>query len=461
MRNCLFLNGTKEIPSSASIQRLLGYFLSLLLLGGCASYGVVENAAIPKMVVDEGYSLRAFDEAQRSENLEFMLTFSGGGTRAAAMAYGVMQELQATNIVIYDQQRRLLDEVDRISSVSGGSFTAAYYGLHGEELFENFEDDFLRLNMDQHLTEGLINPVHWFSTKGRTEAAVQYYQKALFHGATFADMMQPGRPLIIINASDLAYGVRFSFIQEYFNLLCSDLASFPVARAVAASSAVPVIFNPVVLENHAGCGDNKTSWPLNAEQRSEHDAEFAILYEGLKTFGDKDQRKFIHLVDGGITDNMGLRAYYDLFEMSGGLDTYLQSVDRRRPRRIVLISVNASTKPVTEMEQSARQPSIKESISSMSDVQLHRYNASTVKLIEENLTAWAQQLSTPEAPVTPYFIRVNFDEVTPPKRLLFLNKIPTSFSLSDEQVDKLIASARNLLRENPVFQQLLSDLDKP
>jgi len=44
-------------------------------------------------------------------------------------------------------------------------------------------------------------------------------------------MLKPGRPLIIINSSDLAYGVRFSFIQEYFDLLCSDLLSYPVANA--------------------------------------------------------------------------------------------------------------------------------------------------------------------------------------------------------------------------------------
>ena len=66
-------------------------------------------------------------------------------------------------------------------------------------------------------------------------------------------MMQPGRPMIIINASDLAYGFRFSFIQDYFNLLCSDVRDFPIASAVAASSAVPVVFNPVVLESYAGC----------------------------------------------------------------------------------------------------------------------------------------------------------------------------------------------------------------
>ena len=88
---------------------------------------------------------------------------------------------------------------------------------------------------------------------GRTERAIQFYEEHIFHHATFADMAKSNRPFIFINASDLGYGVRFSFIQEYFNLLCSDLSTYPVARAVAASSAVPVLFNPVVVENYAGC----------------------------------------------------------------------------------------------------------------------------------------------------------------------------------------------------------------
>jgi NTE family protein len=60
-----------------------------------------------------------------------ILAFSGGGTRAAAFAYGVLEELAATPVVLGGRPRRLLDEVDLISAVSGGSFTAAYYGLYG------------------------------------------------------------------------------------------------------------------------------------------------------------------------------------------------------------------------------------------------------------------------------------------------------------------------------------------
>ena len=202
---------------------LLYSFLFVLLLAGCASYGVIENESMTGQAPFEEYSIRSRIATRTNSDMSMSLSFSGGGTRAAALAYGVMLELRDTMVTINGEPSRLLDQVDSISSVSGGSFTAAYYGLHGDGLFETFEDVFLRYDIEKHLVQQVLNPFHWFGKKGRTERAIEYYQKKIFHNATYADMMKPGSPLIIINASDLAWGVRFSFVQEYFDLLCSDL----------------------------------------------------------------------------------------------------------------------------------------------------------------------------------------------------------------------------------------------
>ncbi|MDG3088494.1 patatin-like phospholipase family protein [Vibrio hannami] len=184
-----------------------------------------------------------------------VVSISGGGTRAAAFSYGVMKALNEQLVDKNGEYVTVLEEVDKISSVSGGSFTAAYYGLYGDKLFTDFEDEFLYDNVSSSLIWRLMNPRLWLSTSGITQEAVSYYENKLFKGATFADINQDERPLIVINASDLGGGVRFSFIQEYFDLLCSDLSSYPISQAIAASSAVPIVFNPVVLENYSGCGD--------------------------------------------------------------------------------------------------------------------------------------------------------------------------------------------------------------
>src|SRR5262249_42170470 len=78
-----------------------------------------------------------------AENKLFVcLSFSGGGTRAAAFAYGAMLALRQARID-WPRSETLLDEIDCISSVSGGSFTAAYYGLFRDDLFEHFPEHFL------------------------------------------------------------------------------------------------------------------------------------------------------------------------------------------------------------------------------------------------------------------------------------------------------------------------------
>ena len=455
------IKNTADNVSQSFVNRrqMLCAFVVLLLISGCSSYGVIHNQPGVNIIEEQPYSLQTWAQSENAADFIFILAFSGGGTRAAAMAYGILEELRDSPVVINGQSSRLLDEVTHISSVSGGSFTSAYYGLYGDKIFDKFKGEFLLEDIEGHLTKSLINPLHWFTRKGRTERAVEYYNKALFHDANFADMMQPGRPMIIINASDLAHGIRFSFIQDYFDLLCSDIRDFPVASAVAASSAVPVVFNPVVVENYTGCpGFQMTPHAIELAKNSK---ELSRMLMGMQTYNDKINRKFIHFVDGGITDNTGLRAMTDVVTVAGGPAQMVSKMQRKLPSHIVVLSVNASTEKRSDMDKSAKQPSILASMNAMTDVQLHRYNAATIDEIRENLGVWAAQMSTPEHEIKPYFIEVSFEQVAQPQLKLFLNKIPTTFRLTEDQVETLIQSARDLLRADPEYQELLADLTQP
>ena len=446
------------------VLRSIGLFYTvfvLLLAAGCSSYGVVKN--VPKennLVAPDSFSYSELSLGGTLDtNTSLILAFSGGGTRAAALAYGVLLELRDTNINVGGGTIRMLDEVDVISSVSGGSFTAAYYGLHGDAAFNDFEQVFLRRDVEGHLIKSLFNPFNWFKRSGRTENAIKYYEKEIFHGATFADMQREEGPLIVINASDLAYGVRFSFVQEYFNLLCSDISTYPVARAVTASSAVPVLFNPVVLKNYSDCkSEGEPQWLTDAMERSEDDPQLRMITQGLDSYFNKKDRDYVHFVDGGITDNLGLRSIYELVTVAGGAKAYLDKYQRSIPRRMVVISVNASTDPEPEMDRSNKEPSISETIGSVTDVQLHRYNVATHEVMKNALELWTGNLSTPDRQVTPYYVQVELINVKPESLIPFFNAIPTSFSLTDEQNDKLIKAGRDLLRNNPVYQQLVRDL---
>src|SRR5210317_1385024 len=134
--------------------------IATLCLSACAPYPV--NEKLTSFNPDAGYRLASLDDSGNADSLFVILTFSGGGTRAAAFSYGVMETLADTTITVNGQARRLLDEVDVISSVSGGSFTAAYFGLFGDALFEEFEEQFLYRNIQGSLILRILNPLNWF-----------------------------------------------------------------------------------------------------------------------------------------------------------------------------------------------------------------------------------------------------------------------------------------------------------
>ena len=219
-----------------------------------------------------------------------------------------------------------------------------------------------------------------------------------------------------------------------------------------------VLFNPVVVENYAGCDPSKLAWLKDVRERVSDNPELLQVVEGLEAYGDKDKRKYVHFVDGGITDNLGLRAIYEVVEVAGGVKAFLKRLDRKSASKLIVISVNASTDPAPAMDQSNAQPSLEETIGAVSSAQIHRYNAATLELMENTLPRWAKEMSTPEQTVKPHFIQLGFKDIDKPDLLQFFNLIPTSFGLNDEQVDKLVEAGRQLIRYSPDFQNVVAEL---
>jgi len=453
-----------DIFKIISPARLVTLTLCFILLSGCASSARIRNEAITEPIPTLHKQRSTGISGQRSNDVQFMLAFSGGGTRAAALSYGVLEELRETSYVFNDREIRLLDEVDSITSVSGGSFTAAYYGLHGDRIFEDYEEAFLRQNIQRTLINGLLNPINWIkmiTTRfNRTEMAIDYYDRQIFKHATFSDIEAQQGPEIIINATDLGIGQRFSFNQGYFNLICSDLSSFSVSRAVTASSAVPVAFAPVTLENHTGCKLNKEQWQdYYAAPGSTDNPRVRVLSEGIESYFDKENRRFIHLVDGGVTDNLGIRSLYDNIEYTGGA---LQATKRlgHMPRFIIIILVNAETSTIRPMDRENKTPSATTVVEAVSGTQIKRYNLESEILLEKSLAKWTEELSSQGNPIKSYFVKIDFESIADERQRFIFNNMATSFSLPDEEVDNLIEAGHRLLQESPEYQDLIRAIQK-
>jgi NTE family protein len=428
-------------------------YLLIMLGSGCSSIYVTDNQAITE--IDESSGYRRFNHDQKDAgDTTIFLAFSGGGTRAAAMSYGVMQELRDTLIMTDGTSTRLLDEVDTISSVSGGSFLSAYYGVFGEKLFDTFEDDFLRRDVQRTLIKGILNPVNWFkgafTAFDRKEMAVNYYDQTIFKGATFADINTKDGPFIEINATDLATGLRFTFNQERFDLICTDLSSYSVARAVTASSAVPVAFPTVVLENHANeCDVSQTkAWGLMKNVLSEGEAQNS-LKEGLMSYRDYEHRKYIHLIDGGISDNLGLRAVLDRIEGLGE-DRFLMNA-KSQLNNIVFILVDASVDSESTLEQTAKNPSASTTMGAFTSAQIERYSQETIDKFRRDIQSFNKNFEKKGSSTRVYFSQVSFDQVENESLNNMLNSLPTSLELDDNEVDQLITAGRILLRQEPSY----------
>ena len=429
----------------------------LLFFAGCASVYKPQNTAITVVDSSKGYRQVHNHQGDPGDYL-ILLAFSGGGTRAAALSYGVLKELRDTQINVRGKQESLLKEVDSISSVSGGSFTAAYYGLFGDRLFSDYEKVFLKQSIQSALITSLFDPIYWwksiFSGFDRTEMAIEYYDKHIFDGKTFADIRVNDGPYIEINATDLGSGTRFSFIQAYFDFICSDLDSFSVARAVTASSAVPIAFPPVVLQNHAGsCDPSQAKFVSYILSQPPVEPRTRELQQRIKAYSDRKKHGYIHLVDGGVSDNLGLRALTDRIEGIGSGQTLVEI--KKIPKNILVISVDAEVIPEHSLDETPQKPSVTETFEAFSDAQFRLYNDETRLLLQKKLQDLKDYLQEQGKPTEIFTANVSFSSAQSASLKSYLNRLPTTLELSEHDVDMLTRVGGELLRSAPGYQDFL------
>lgn len=427
-----------------------------LLLAACARFPV--NPPLERW--DPQHATLQSNSGRR-DDLLIVVAFSGGGTRAAAFAYGVLEGLRDTWVSIGGQPRRLLDEVDFISGVSGGSFAAAYYGLYGDGIFDGFEQRFLRRNVQRDLLLSLLNPINWvrlFSPLfSRSDLAAEYYDQRIFDGRTFADLENGPQVEVVINATDMVRGNRFSFRQPELDFLCIDRAPIPLARAVAASAAVPGPLTPVILNSYAGsCGFEPPAWIEETLTTREGSRRRLRQAEWMRSYLDPDQR-FVYLLDGGISDNLGVRFSFDHAVAQGGLYEVLAQGGTIDARQILLIVVNAEAE--LELKAGSRgmiSLGLMALIQTVTGIQTRSFNFETIELVRSSFDRWTQELYEKRGhPVEFRLVDLYFDALTDPAERAYLRNLPTSFVLDDEAVDRLRAAGRELLRSSPPMQEAL------
>ncbi len=456
--------------------------LVLLLLAGCANRPV--NPPLAESDRNAGYRFQTRQEYDDDKANLVILAFSGGGTRAAAFSYGVLEELRRTQLVgRKGKVVRLLDEVDIITGVSGGSFTALAYGLYGEKLFDSYEQQFLKRNVQGDLVSRFLSPRNWTALWsegwGRSEMAAEMYDEILFHGATFADLDRGRGPLIMATATDISTGSRFTFVQSEFDLICSNLNEVPLSRAAAASSAVPLVLSPVTLNNYGGtCNYKMPSWAqllLDPAKRTRPAGRSLQRLKELEALQDGVNRPYLHLVDGGVSDNLGMRGVLESLEELEAVRAMRKKSRLDQVRRLVVFVVNSLSVPKTKWDQSARPPNDIAILLKATGVPIDRNSYEAVELLKDIVARWKvlrqvresrefrigatgnlrELADVPDIEIYP--IDVSFQALEDKAEFDYLNDLPTSFVLSDEAVDRLRAAAGKIIANSPEYQRLLTE----
>jgi NTE family protein len=479
------------------MRKQYAYAIGFSLLAGCAT---TQFENIPLQSPSNNFDRRVIQTPDPKRPV-IMMAFSGGGSRAAALSWAVLKELQDTQYAPAPASGSvsLVDDVALVSSVSGGSVTAAYFGLRGKDGLDDFYSNFLVPDNMKTLELEVANPLTWLTLmrngEGRTAKIEQLLDDRLFAKRKFAELNAPGKPYVILNSSDMASGEVFSFTPKRFDDICSDFGQQAISSGVAASSAVPIATSPIALTNFSSstCLSQKASAPgwigekLNnvmpkyidldkfKRARYANDLRHGNLGAGktASTFRDID---YLYLVDGGVSDNLGVRSLLEAVSTPESAGSILFDINSGNINTLVVIVVNARSDSPSPIPTSSRRPGIFDMIRTVIDVPIDSNTAGVAAqqaAFDEQLeqsASMANGIEIKHLKGAPLFgnllvfeIYIDFDQFqvqSEAQRILQgrVKGIGTSWTVNADERQWLYSAGCLLLLQHPNFQALAKEL---
>ena len=424
-------------------MRIVMTFVMCLWVGltaGCTSLLVSDTKPLPADRLEPpgaarisrgGYRITELPVSPDAPDLLVMVAISGGGKRSASFGWGALKGMRDVTVPTALGPRPLLAQVDAISGVSGGSFPAAYYGLYGEAGFGHFETDFLYQDTNAVIFGIYLLPWNWAWLVrpgiGTNDFMDRAYDRAMFHGATYEDFRKRGRPLIAVGATDISWGTPFLFTQETFDLVCSDLSVFPISRAVAASNGFPGLFSPITLTNHAAeCGGRAPAWIGRVSEAERNDPLSRAGLDAIRAerYLDPERTRYLHLSDGGVADNLAMRAAGTMISSVSADD--LNRLGLTKIRRLLMISVDGQSSQDSSVAQRREVGGILSLIGLVSGGQIDNFNFETLTVITQQLQAARDTLVKARCQGGPLFEGTRCDDVQATLLHIALRELPES-----------------------------------
>lgn len=438
---------------------LLGSALAALvvgLFGGCAA--ALDNVPLNRPAADGSAPLVAPHPPQPADRQVIGMSLSGGGLRAAAFSLGVMRELAAAPQDVYA-------DVRFISSVSGGSLTAAYLGLQGRPGLDSAREDLLLRDYELHLRLSPWSPANLLrllagGMNDRSNLG-QVLDRDVFRGADFDTLWARSGPEVWINATDLYNRTPFPFVPEVFAALCSDLGSLRVSEAVAASMAVPLAFAPVVLRSWGErCSDDLPAWTALEPTDGGASADLlASTARAVSNYRNPGRMRYVKLADGGLTDNQGLSSILVARAVADKPYAPLSEADAVTLRRMLFLVVDAGRPPSGDWAMTPEGPSAVDIGLAAADAAVDSATRLSLQVFRREMARWREQLVAyrcalptervralrgAESPWDCADLVVEVDvlgfEGLPPELAARMREMPTRLKLSAADADTAIAA---------------------
>ena len=173
------------------------------------------------------------------------------------------------------------------------------------------------------------------------------------------------------------------------------------------------------------------------------------------------RRHFIHLLDGGISDNLGLRGALDR-AMAREQSFRIPSASSEIPRRIAVIGVDANTDRDYGLDSKEHSLGLGALLWSVGQPTVSHYSFETIELFPEVMANLSRERTSSgdsqPLPITTYVIELQFNQLANESDRRFFNSVPTSLQLPSKTVDRLRLLAARQLADNVEFRRLVSDL---
>lgn len=359
----------------------------MLALGLCACASP-SNQPSNLPLAETTASLHTSSFPDETGSTAIILAFYGGGARSAAFGYGVLSAL-AEQPARDGTALTLADQVAAVAGVSGGGILAAHFALYGPAGLGAFRRDYLDQDPEAALRTA-ITPVNLLrGYRGGVNDLTGFgawLDAHLYHGATLGSLDRGKGPLLLLHATDLYNRAPFAFDRASFRAICSDYDSFPLAHAVAASSAVPVLFAPVVLENFS------PDCPLSARKAATPGRSTLARHveESQKRYETEADLRYLKLLDGGLVDNL---AVHNLVRaMNRPTPAPLRAGAARHLRRVILIVADASLRIGGDLSKTVEGPGAVDTITASIDAMIDTGSRTGLDMLEHEAGLWRERL---------------------------------------------------------------------